>query len=94
VPLDQDSAHPRKPRRTRRTVRHLHLHYISLPKGCPDGNPVETLFSPVQTGILDTSNDPEAKTTQRRISVYLRGTTVGATAGFKCLTFQILTNIS
>ncbi len=73
VALDQDSAHPRKSRRTRRTMRQLPLHYISLPKGCPDDNPVETLFSPVQTGILDSSNDPDAQTTQRRINAYLRG---------------------
>jgi len=71
--LDQDSSHPRKSRQTRRTMRQLHLHYISLPKGCPDDNPVETLFSPVQTLILDSSNDPDAKATRRRISAYLRG---------------------
>lgn len=73
VALDQDSPHPRKSRRTRRTMRELDLHYISLPKGCPDDNPVETLFSPVQTLILDSSNDPDAQATQRRISAYLRG---------------------
>jgi hypothetical protein len=73
VALDQDSPHPRKSRRTRRTMRELNLHYVSLPKGCPDDNPVETLFSPVQTGILDSSNDPDAPATQRRISAYLRG---------------------
>jgi len=73
VVLDQDSPHPRKSRRTRRTMRELNLHYVSLPKGCPDDNPVETLFSPVQTGILDSSNDLDAQTTRRRISAYLRG---------------------
>lgn len=73
VALDQDSSHPRKSRQTRRTMRQLHLHYVSLPKGCPDDNPVETLFSPVQTLILDSSNDPDVGTTRRRISAYLRG---------------------
>jgi len=73
VALDRDSAHPCKSRLTRRTMRQLHLHYVSLPKGCPDDNPVETLFSPVQTRILDSSNDPDAQATQRRISAYLRG---------------------
>jgi transposase len=73
VVLDQDSAHPRKSHQTRRTMRQLHLHYLSLPKGCPDDNPVETLFSLVQTNILDSSNDPDVKTTQRRIGAYLRG---------------------
>ncbi len=73
VALDQDRSHPRKSRLTRHTMRQWHLHYISLPKGCPDDNPVETLFSPVQTLILDSSNDPDARTTRRRISAYLRG---------------------
>ncbi len=73
VALDRDPAHPRKSRLTRRTMRQLNLHYISLPKGCPDDNPVETLFSPVQTMILNSSNDPDARTTRRRISAYLRG---------------------
>jgi transposase len=72
VALDQDSSHPRKSRLTRHTMRQLHLHYISLPKGCPDDNPVETLFSPVRTLILDSSNDPDARTTRQRISLYLR----------------------
>ena len=73
VALDQDSAHPRKSRLTRRTMRELGLHRVSMPKACPDDNPVETLFSPVPTMILDSSNDPDAGTTRRRISVYLRG---------------------
>jgi transposase len=73
VALDRDSSHPHKSRLTRRTMRQLHLHYLSLPKGCPDDNPVETLFSPVQTMILNSSNDPDAGTTRRRISAYLRG---------------------
>jgi transposase len=73
VALDQDPAHPRRSRLTRRTMRQLRLHYISMPKACPDDNPVETLFSPVQTMILNSSNDPDAATTRRRISAYLRG---------------------
>ena len=73
VALDRDSSHPRKSRQTRRRMRQLHLHCISLPKGCPDDNPVQTLFSPVQTGILDSSNDPDAKATRRRINAHLRG---------------------
>jgi len=72
IALDRDPAHPRKSRQTRHTMRQLHLHHISLPKGCPDDNPVETLFSPVQTMILDSSNDPDAKATRQRISAYLR----------------------
>lgn len=73
VVLDQDSAHPRKSAQTRRTMRQLHLHWISLPKASPDDNPVETINSDIQQMILDCSNDPDIKATQRRISAHLRG---------------------
>ena len=72
IALDQDPAHPCKAKQTRRLMRKLGLHWTSLPKGSPDDNPVETIFSDVQQNILDNSNDPEAKTTQRRISAHLR----------------------
>jgi hypothetical protein len=55
------------------TLRDAQCICTSLPKGCPDDNPVETLFSPVQIMILDSSNDPDAKATRQRISAYLRG---------------------
>ena len=70
VILDQDRAHPRKSRETRRIMRELRLHWISLPKASPDDNPVETLFSDVQLMILDNSNDPDPPTPQRRISAH------------------------
>ena len=54
-------------------MRRLKLHYISLPKGSPDDNPVETIFSDIQQMILDNSKDAEAQTTQKRISAHLRG---------------------
>jgi transposase len=73
IALDQDRAHPCKSRQTRQTMRALKLHWMSLPKGSPDDNPVETLFSDIQLMILDNSNDPDARTTQRRISAHLRG---------------------
>lgn len=72
VVLDQDRAHPRKSRKTRRAMRELKVHWISLPKGSPDDNPVETLFSDVQLMILDNSNDVDSPTTQRRISIHWR----------------------
>jgi transposase len=72
VVLDRDSPHPCKSRQTRRQMRQLKLHWITLPTGSPDDNPVETLFSDIQLMILDTSNDPDIRTTQRRISNYLR----------------------
>lgn len=72
VVLDQDPAHPRKAKRTRYLMRQLGLHWTSLPKGSPDDNPVETIFSDVQQAILDNSNDSDAKVTQGRISAYLQ----------------------
>ncbi len=73
IALDQDPAHPRKSRETRRTMRALRLHWISLPKASPDDNPVETIFSDVQLMVLDNSDDPDPRATQRRISAHLRG---------------------
>lgn len=73
IVLDQDPAHPRKSRQTRRAMRELGLHWISLPKGSPDDNPVETINSDIQQNVLDTSNDADVKATQRRISARLRG---------------------
>lgn len=72
VALDQDPAHPRKSRTTRRTMRKLKLHWISLPKKSPDDNPVENIFSDIQLMILDNSNDRDEKSTKRRISSHLR----------------------
>jgi transposase len=72
IALDQDPAHPCKAKQTKRLMRQLGLHWTSLPKGSPDDNPVETIFSDVQQNILDNSNDPDAKATQRRISAHLR----------------------
>lgn len=73
VALDQDRAHPCKSHKTRQTMRDLQLHWISLPKGSPDDNPVETIFGDIQLMILDNSNDTDSKVTQRRISAHLRG---------------------
>jgi transposase len=73
VALDQDRAHPCKSTTTRQIMRELQLHWVSLPKGSPDDNPVENIFSDIQLMILDNSNDPNAKSTQHRISAHLRG---------------------
>jgi hypothetical protein len=73
VALDQAPAHPRKSCKTRRQRHTLRLHWVSLPKGSPDDNPVETLFSDSQLMMLDNSNDVDVATTQKRISAYLRG---------------------
>ena len=73
IALDQDPAHPRKARRTRRLMRQLGLLWTSLPKGSPDDNPVETLFSDIQQAVLDNSNDADAAAMQQRIRAHLRG---------------------
>jgi DDE superfamily endonuclease len=72
VILDQDRAHPHKSHETRRVMRELKLHWISLPKASPNDNAVENLFSDVQLMILDNSNDLDPQTTQRRISTHWR----------------------
>jgi transposase len=68
VVLDQDSAHPRKSKETRRVMRELKLHWISLPKASPDDNPCETIFSDVQLNVQDNSDDPDERTMRKRIS--------------------------
>lgn len=68
VVLDQDSAHPCKSKETRRVMRELHLHWISLPKASPDDNPCETIFSDVQLNVQDNSDDPDEQLMRRRIS--------------------------
>lgn len=69
--LDQDSAHPRKSQETRRVMRELGLHWISLPKASPDDNPCETVFSDIQLNVQDNSNDPDERILQKRISYRL-----------------------
>jgi hypothetical protein len=71
--LDRDSPHPIKCARTCRQLRALGIRWTSLPKGNPDDNPVETIFSDVQQMVLDTSSDTDPAVTQRRISGHLQG---------------------
>ena len=71
IVLDQDGAHPRKSHETRRRMRELKLHWISLPKASPDDNAVETIFSDIQLMILDNSDDPDEQATRKRISRHL-----------------------
>ena len=40
-------------------MRQLRLHRTSMPKGSPDDNPAETIFSDIQQNILDNSDDPD-----------------------------------
>jgi hypothetical protein len=71
--LDRDSPHPIKCARTRRQLRALRIDWTSLPKGNPDDNPVETIFSDVQQMVLDTSCDTDPAVTRRRASGHLQG---------------------
>ena len=52
IGLDRDPAHPIKARMTRRTMQQLRLHWTSMPKGSPDDNPAETIFSDIQQNIF------------------------------------------
>jgi hypothetical protein len=71
--LDRDSPHPIKCARTRQQLRALGIRWTSLPKGNPDDNPVETIFSDVQQMVLDTSSDTDPAVTRRRIGGHLQG---------------------
>jgi hypothetical protein len=73
IALDRDPAHPIKAKATRSMMRRLRLQWTSLPKRSPDDNPDETIFSDIQQNVLDTSNDPDERTTKKRISRHLQG---------------------
>ena len=70
--LGSRSGHPIKARMTRRTMRQLRLHWTSMPKGSPDDNPAETIFSDIQQNILDNSDDPDERAIKGRISNHLQ----------------------
>ena len=72
IALDRDPAHPIKAQVTRSLMRRLRLNWTSMPKRSPDDNPAETIFSDIQQNILDNSDDPDERTTRRRISRHLR----------------------
>lgn len=71
VILDHDTTHPQHCAASRRELRRLKIHWLSLPKGSPDDNPIETVFSGLQQGILAGSNAPNVAELKRRISRYL-----------------------
>jgi hypothetical protein len=70
--LDRDSPPPCTSVQTRRKMRRLQRQWVTRPKGSPDDHPVETRFSDLQLMVLDNSNAPDVKTTQRRSSWHLR----------------------
>ena len=95
IGLDRDPAHPIKARMTRRTMRQLRLHWTSMPKGSPDDNPAETIFSDIQQNILDNSDDPDECATKGRISNHLRckREIADRTGSFTFATWRILTKV-
>src|SRR5262245_777977 len=93
VALDRDPAHPREAKRTRRLMRRLGLRWTSSPKGGPDDNPAETLFSDAQQAVPDNSDDPDAKATRRRISATCGPATSGRTASGPSATWALCQRI-
>jgi transposase len=71
VILDQDTTHPQKCVATQQMMRRLKIHWLSLPKGSPDDNPLETIFSLVQRELLAGSDAPDVTTLKQRIRAYL-----------------------
>lgn len=52
-------------------MRRLKIHWLSLPKGSPDDNPIETVFSRLQRDVVAGSDAPDLYTLKRRVSRYL-----------------------
>jgi hypothetical protein len=73
VVLDRDSPHPCKSGPTRREMRRMQRHWVTMPRGSPADNPVETIFSNIQLMVLNNGNNPDVKTTQRRIGRHSLG---------------------
>jgi hypothetical protein len=63
-----------------------------LPKGNPDDNPVETIFSDVQQMVLDTTSDTDPAVTRRRIVGTCRAATAEPTAASVSPTWRFLQN--
>lgn len=71
VVLDQDTTHPQKCAASRNEMRRLKIRWLSLPKGSPDDNPIETVFSLLQRDVLAGSDAPDLSTLKGRVSRYL-----------------------
>ncbi len=68
IVLDSDTIHPQKSGESRREMRRLQIHWLSLPKGNPDDNPTETVFSVLQREVIAGSNAPDTGEQKRCIS--------------------------
>ena len=71
VVLDQDTTHPQTCVTSRRAMRHLKIHWLSLPTGSPDDNPLETIFSLLKRDVLAGSDAANVSELKRRLSWYL-----------------------
>lgn len=67
IVLDSDTIHPQKSADSRREMRRLNMHRLSLPKGNPDDNPTETVFSGLQREVISGSDAPDTHEQKRRI---------------------------
>jgi transposase len=72
IVLDSDTIHPQKSGETRREMRRLQMHWLSLPKGNPDDNPTETVFSVLQGEVIAGSDAPDTAEQKHCISRSLR----------------------
>ncbi len=68
VILDADTPHPQHCVASRQEMRRLKIHWLSLPKGSPDDNPLETVFGVLQDEVLVGSAPRDVADQQRQMS--------------------------
>lgn len=68
VILDADTPHPQHCAASRQAMRRLKMHWLSLPKGSPDDNPLEIVFGVLQDEVLVGSDPRDVAEQQRQIS--------------------------
>jgi transposase len=68
IVLDSDTIHPQKSGDSRREMHRLKMHWLSLPKGNPDDNPTETVFSVLQREDISGSDASDTAEQKRRLS--------------------------
>ena len=73
ISLDRDPTHPIKAKVTRWVIRQLHLNWTSFRNDARTTIRMKRIFTDIQQQILDNSDDPDARATQRRISSHLKG---------------------
>jgi transposase len=68
IVLDSDTIHPQKSGDSRREMRRLQIHWLSLPKGDPDDSPMETVLIVLQGEAIAGRDAPHTAEQKRRIS--------------------------